>query len=161
MTKEEVYKQKTQKHMEDVGCVSSGLKKKHKNTQNTKGVTLFICPFEAKKNTKTRKIHIGCLPWDLWWKTQKHIKHIGWVPRSELGSYQTLFKKNTKTHGTHEWCDLTLLWKNTKTHKTYWVVVPVSSRIKLNVGKNTKTHKTHWSFYLRPVRKNTKIQKTH
>ena len=39
MTKEEVYKQKTQKHMEDVGCVSSDLKKKHKNTQNTKGVS--------------------------------------------------------------------------------------------------------------------------
>ena len=42
--------------MEDVGCVSSDLRKKHKNTQNTKGVTLFICPFEAEKNTKTRKI---------------------------------------------------------------------------------------------------------
>ena len=26
--------------MEDVGCVSSDLKKKHKNTQNTKGVSL-------------------------------------------------------------------------------------------------------------------------
>ena len=58
MTKEEVYKQKTQKHMEDVGCVSSGLKKKHKNTQNTKGVTLFICPFEAKKKHKnTQNTH--------------------------------------------------------------------------------------------------------
>ena len=60
MTKEEVYKQtKTQKHMEDVGCVSSDLRKKHKNTQNTKGVTLFICPFEAEKkkhkNTQNTK----------------------------------------------------------------------------------------------------------
>ena len=42
--------------MEDVGCVSSDLRKKHKNTQNTKGVTLFICPFEAEK--KTQK-HLG------------------------------------------------------------------------------------------------------
>ena len=42
MTKVEVYRQKntkTQKHMVDVGCVSSDLKKKHKNTQNTKGVS--------------------------------------------------------------------------------------------------------------------------
>ena len=52
--------------------------KKHKNTQNTSVVWRETC---GKK-------------------TQKHIKHMGWVPRSKLGSNLALVKKHKNTQNT-------------------------------------------------------------
>ena len=44
--------------MEDVGCVSSDLKKKHKNTQNT----LVVLPETCKKKHKNTQNTLGVCP---------------------------------------------------------------------------------------------------
>ena len=149
MNKVEVYKQKTQKHMEDVGCVSCDPKKKHKNTQNTCLVHLSF--------------------WS-WRKTQKHAKYKGGCPCSVWASPHVYNKtqkiqktkpkkyKNTSNTGLLQFLNGI---KNTQNTWVVWTSLQYCLLAHLHVGVK-KYKNTQWltNFFCIHGKKNTKIHKT-
>ena len=108
--------------MEHVGCASTDLKKKHKNTQNTWPVHLFF--LMLKKNTKTRKIQRGlplcCLGLTtLLHLNPKNTKEIN--PTKQVFSIAflhiyTRVLKSTKIHNGWQFFSLVFMVKKTQNY---------------------------------------------
>ena len=132
--------------MEHVGCVSTDLKKKHKNTQNTWPVHLFFLMLQkTQKHAKYKggfPVHLSFCSWR---KTQKHAKYKGGCPCAVWASPHVYNKtqkiqKNKPNKTSLQYCLLAHLHQGVKKYKnTQWLTIFF---LVFMVKKNTKLHKT-------------------
>ena len=132
--------------MEHVGCVSTDLKKKHTNTQNTWSVHLFF--LMPKKTQKHAKYKGGCLvhlSFCSWRKTQKHAKYKGGCPCAVWASPH-VYNKTQKINPTKQVFSIAFLQGVKKYKNTQWLTI-FFLVFMVKKTQNYIKHKRHiWSF---------------
>ena len=107
---------------------------KHKNTQNTKGVVLCICPFVAEEKHKNTQ-------------NTKRVAPVLFGPHHTLTTKPKKYKKNKPNKTSPQYCLLAHLHQGVKKYKnTQWLTI-FFSRICGKKTQNYIKHKRHiWSF---------------